>query len=371
MSGNDARSTGFGAKWIGGVVGSLVVVGTLTGVLAVGGEAVAGHISVANPIEGLDGQVADCRSGDAAACDSLADSAAPGTTAWFVGATCGGAVSPEQADSCVGVEAAVGISDPIGVPGADAELDALVTSCDEGDLLACDDLYRLAPLGSIYERIGDTCGSRIPAGLTFYCANGFDETTEGAYGSDGALDRLWDACRLDDAVACDDLWRLAPYDSPAATLGDSCNGRATDVGRWCVDIVADVPQLAEWMSIHNVWTELYTLACGAGDFAACDDLGWAAADGSPSKIFASSCGARLEESPPGGCAAAFGSGERYRGLVGSDSTLDPDALACEAYGGPACDRLAVLATAGTEYELVAITCGGRRYAPSPELCPAG
>jgi len=370
MGRSDAPMINSRAKWIGGVVGTLVVVGALTGVLIVGGEAVARHITVVNPIEGLADQVAECRGGDAAACDALAQDAVPGTTAWFVGATCAGVVSPGSAESCAGLQPAVGVS-AVGVPGADAELDVLTTSCDEGDLPACDELYRLAPVGSVYERFGDTCGNRLPGGMSFYCSSVFDESYEGAYGSDEALDRLWDACRTDDMAACDELWRLAPYDTPAEALGDSCNGRATGNGRWCVDVVADVPQLAEWVSIHDTWTELYTLACGAGDFAACDDLSWATPDGSSAKMFAISCGDRLEGSPPGGCAAALGDGERHEGLVGSDPALDPDALACGAYGGAACDRLATVATVGTEYALVAITCGGRRYTASPQPCTTG
>ncbi len=370
MGRSDAPMISSRAKWIGGVAGTLVVVGALTGVLIVGGEAVARHISVVNPIEGLDGQVAECRGGDAAACDALAQNAAPGTTAWFVGATCAGVVYPGSAESCAGLQTVAGVS-AVGVPGADAELDVLMTSCDGGDLPACDELYRLAPLGSVYERFGDTCGNRLPGGMPFYCSSVFDESVEGAYGSDEALDRLWDACRTDDMAACDELWRLVPNDTPAEALGASCNGRATGIGRWCVDVVADVPQLAEWMSIRDTWTELYTLACGAGDFTACDDLSWATPDGSSTKMFASSCGDRLEGSPPGGCAAALGDGEHHQGLVGSDPALDPDALACGTYGGAACDRLATVAPTGTEYDLVAITCGGRRYTPGPQPCPTG
>ena len=68
---------------------------------------------------------------------------------------------------------------------------------------------------------------------------------------------------------------------------------------------------------------------------------------------------------------SLGDGERHEGLVGSDPALDPDALACGAYGGAACDRLATVAPAGTENDLVAITCGGRRYTPGPQPCPTG
>jgi hypothetical protein len=50
----------------------------------------------------------------------------------------------------------------------DERLDALYAACDDGDMHACDDLYREAPLGSDHEHFGDTCGGRNePAG---WCA---------------------------------------------------------------------------------------------------------------------------------------------------------------------------------------------------------
>ncbi|MEE6271867.1 hypothetical protein V2J56_00725 [Georgenia sp. MJ206] len=44
--------------------------------------------------------------------------------------------------------------------GDDAELDRLWDACEQGDGVACDDLYRDSPLGSEYEEFGDTCGYR-------------------------------------------------------------------------------------------------------------------------------------------------------------------------------------------------------------------
>lgn len=42
--------------------------------------------------------------------------------------------------------------------GDDATLDALWTSCGDGDMQACDDLYQESPVGSQYESFGATCG---------------------------------------------------------------------------------------------------------------------------------------------------------------------------------------------------------------------
>ena len=53
-----------------------------------------------------------------------------------------------------------------GVYGSDPDLDALWDACAAGDLSACDRLYFESPVGSEYERFGDTCGEqREPGGL--------------------------------------------------------------------------------------------------------------------------------------------------------------------------------------------------------------
>lgn len=52
---------------------------------------------------------------------------------------------------------------PAGEPdryGDDAELDALWDACAGGDGPACDTLFEEAPLGSEYERFGNSCGDR-------------------------------------------------------------------------------------------------------------------------------------------------------------------------------------------------------------------
>ncbi len=54
--------------------------------------------------------------------------------------------------------------------GEDARLDLLYDECEAGDLLACDYLYDVSPVGSAYEAFGATCGGRgAPDGA--YCAD--------------------------------------------------------------------------------------------------------------------------------------------------------------------------------------------------------
>lgn len=48
------------------------------------------------------------------------------------------------------------------VPGDDSALNSLAQGCFDGDMPACDDLFRLSPVGSVYESYGNTCGGRVP-----------------------------------------------------------------------------------------------------------------------------------------------------------------------------------------------------------------
>jgi hypothetical protein len=45
--------------------------------------------------------------------------------------------------------------------GDDPNCDSLAGACGDGDMLARDDLYWSSPVGSGYERIAATCGSRV------------------------------------------------------------------------------------------------------------------------------------------------------------------------------------------------------------------
>lgn len=68
----------------------------------------------------------------------------------------------------------IGGADPdVDTRGDDPVLDALWDRCVDGDGQACDDLYFESPLGSDYERFGDTCGDRF-TDVTVLCANELD-----------------------------------------------------------------------------------------------------------------------------------------------------------------------------------------------------
>lgn len=56
--------------------------------------------------------------------------------------------------------------------GDNLQLDALWDACTVGDPFACDDLYKVAAIGSEYEQYGRTCGGRLLDGRG-YCAQRF------------------------------------------------------------------------------------------------------------------------------------------------------------------------------------------------------
>lgn len=65
-------------------------------------------------------------------------------------------------------------SDPEGL-GGDPRLDDYAVECHEGDMQACDDLYRYSPRDSAYELYGGSCAGRQPNAVarTVYCVDAF------------------------------------------------------------------------------------------------------------------------------------------------------------------------------------------------------
>ncbi len=132
----------------------------------------AGDSEVPWPVGGLGGDpqrnalAADCHDGEWAACDDLYRLSDPDSDYRLYGATCGGRQAPE-AGWCVetlGEEEPEGVPWPTGGLGEDPELDTLAEHCHDGQWEACDDLFRIAPSGSLYRRYGDTCAGRQDTG---------------------------------------------------------------------------------------------------------------------------------------------------------------------------------------------------------------
>jgi hypothetical protein len=57
--------------------------------------------------------------------------------------------------------------------GVGTDLSELRDDCDGGDMSACDDLFRRAPVGSDDEFFGNTCGLRTEVPLQGGCASQF------------------------------------------------------------------------------------------------------------------------------------------------------------------------------------------------------
>jgi hypothetical protein len=148
--------------------------------------------------------------------------------------------------------------------GTDPALDALAQSCYDGEMAACDDLWRESEAASAYRNFGDTCAGRQPPNTGIWCEDAFvagppttattvpghttvpgQTTIPGqtvpptsapsgippasqqptGLGSDPALDALAQRCYDGDMQACDDLFDQAPIGSAYMTYGDTCAGR--------------------------------------------------------------------------------------------------------------------------------------------------
>ena len=61
--------------------------------------------------------------------------------------------------------------------GDDPVLDRLAQECFDGDMQACDHLYRNSPRGSDYQIYGGTCAGRQPEARarTVYCTDAFPD----------------------------------------------------------------------------------------------------------------------------------------------------------------------------------------------------
>lgn len=181
--------------------------------------------------------------------------------------------------------------------GDDPTLDALYTACGDGDWQACDDLYDSAPIDSEYFAFADTCGGAWDAGTTTYCV---EAMTEG--GDEG-----------------DDV-----------SSGPAGDGAA-----------------------EQAYFAALTEACGAQEWAACDELYWQSPSGSTEEAFGRSCGGATDDGY-GDCSAALGGAPYEEPMSRGDSRfLDMLWDACEAGDAEACDALFMDSPSGSEYEAFA------------------
>ncbi len=219
--------------------------------------------------------------------------------------------------------------------GSDPLLDLLWDDCAAGDMGACDQLYRQAPLDSEYEAFGDTCGGATDGGT--WCETQVDVTDPYLYG-------LYDECADGDMAACDTLYLESPAGSHFEWFGFTC-GLISDGSVWCVDLIPD--------GTNQHLDDLYA-ACAAGDMQACDDLYLESPEGSDYGEYGRTCGERTDGSR--WCVDEGGSTEVTG--YGDDAYLDGLWDDCAAGDMTACDALYQESPAGSEYEQFGDTCGG-------------
>jgi hypothetical protein len=183
------------------------------------------------------------------------------------------------------------VPDDVDGYGDDPVLDALWDDCAAGDDAACDELYRVSPVGSEYEEFGDTCGGSSAGGG---CVP--EDVGPYAYGDDPALDALWDDCAAGDDAACDELYRVSPVGSEYEEFGDTCGG--SSAGGGCVPEDVGPYAYGDDPALDAMWDD-----CAAGDDAACDELYRVSPVGSEYEEFGDSCGGSSEG---GGCATTQG-----------------------------------------------------------------
>ncbi|MFP4234389.1 MAG: trypsin-like peptidase domain-containing protein [Nitriliruptoraceae bacterium] len=113
---------------------------------------------------GLDALWDACEAGDMQACDDLYRYSPVASGYEAFGDSCGERNEPAGWCEDLYGSAAPGPADVTGY-GDDPVLDRLWDACEGGDMPACDELFVESPVGSSYERFGDSCGERNePAG---------------------------------------------------------------------------------------------------------------------------------------------------------------------------------------------------------------
>ena len=123
---------------------------------------------------GLDALWDACEAGDMLACDDLYRYSAVGSRYEAYGDSCGDRQPTGTGNWCA--DGIVGSDPPAAAGGVDdygddAALDRLWDTCEAGDMVACDDLFRQSPPGSTYQAYGDTCGDRQPMGTGLWCVD--------------------------------------------------------------------------------------------------------------------------------------------------------------------------------------------------------
>lgn len=196
----------------------------------------------------------------------------------------------------------------------------------------------------------------------------------GDYGSDPALDALWDACTARDWQACDDLYSQSPAGSTYESYGDTC-GYRNNPDTWCTELYASgatvSPDLGSTAYGANAYLDQLWDECGAGVWTSCDQLYADSPEDSIYHAFADTCGYRIAAGSGVWCEDYFGQGytsDVQYGQYGSDSYLDSLWNECGEGSMEACDSLYMDSPSGSDYEYFGDTCGYRQEPGTGVFC---
>lgn len=237
----------------------------------------------------LDGLWDACADGDGVACDDLYWESPIGSEYEDYGDTCGFRYT-EGPSSC----AESTLSGPFDY-GDDPDLDILWDACANWDFAACDELWLVSPIDSIYEDFGATCAWYFEDGL-HDCEVELGELSNSSasgYGDDAELDLIWDDCAVGNLAACDDLYWISPVGSDYESFGSTCGGLEDPTFGACVPPAmnyGDDPYL------DGVYDD-----CADGNLYACDELYQISPVDSEYESFGSLCGGLASEEQWGSC----------------------------------------------------------------------
>jgi len=130
---------------------------------------------------------------------------------------------------------------------------------------------------------------------------GASAEVDASYGSDEALDALWDRCESGGLAACDELYFAAPVDSGYERFGATCGNREAQPGLCSAH--GGAGDTTEGGFGSDPQLDLLYMECEEGNMLACDDLFFEAEPASAYEEFGATCGLRGEGN--GDCVSIF------------------------------------------------------------------
>lgn len=123
-----------------------------------------------------------CFDGDMGACDQLFLDTPVDSDLEAYSQTCGGRIDEVDGNPHCAARFSAGEPERPASFG-DAEFDSLASDCFDGDLGACDELFRVTPVDSEAEAYGNSCGGRVDDELRGSCEEFLGGSSSGSGGA--------------------------------------------------------------------------------------------------------------------------------------------------------------------------------------------